>query len=119
MLMIQHDDPLNPGRKVWSVYWNLLKANGVDELVSPAFPPGSSSVPVKQGQLLGYQGSYSGKPGFPGWGYLGFGVVGPGEDGQYPTQVGLKDWLDPRIYLGVDIPSNDSKQSAQSMGCKK
>jgi hypothetical protein len=119
MLMIQHEDPLNPGRKVWSVYWNLLKANGVDELISPDFPPGSSSLPVKQGQLLGYQGSYSGKPGFPGWGYVGFGVVAPGADGLYPAQVGLKDWLDPRNYLEIDIPSNDSQQSVQSMECKK
>jgi hypothetical protein len=119
MLMIQHDDPLNPGRKVWSVYWNLLKANGVDELISPDFSPGRSAIPVLQGQLLGYQGSYSGRPGFPGWSYVGFGVVDSGADGSYPSQVGLKDWLDPRNYLGVDIPSNDSKQSTQSMECKK
>lgn len=118
-LMIQHDDPFNSGRKVWSVYWNLLKANGVDELVSTEFPPGSESIPVKKGQMLGYQGSFSGKPGFPGWSYVGFGVVEPGADGTYPAQIALKNWIDPRDFLGVAIPSKDTQLNLQSLECKK
>jgi hypothetical protein len=52
---IQHDDPLRPGEKVWSYYADMAGANGDTSYVAQDFPPGSVGVPVKAGQLLGYQ----------------------------------------------------------------
>ena len=51
---IQHDDPLNPGSKVWTFYAGM--AGGDGSYVADTFPLNSTHIPVKQGQYLGHQG---------------------------------------------------------------
>ncbi len=36
-----------------------------NNLIDELFPPGAKEIPVKQGQILGYQGDYSGNPDRP------------------------------------------------------
>jgi len=108
---ILHDDPLNPGQQVWAFYGGMASRYGQVSYVSTAFPPGSTDVPVKAGELLGYQGSYQ-----YAWMRLHFAVVPPLSDGSFPAalvwrdrgndlslaQVLLQiDRRDPSDYLGI------------------
>jgi hypothetical protein len=99
-IAILHDDPLQPGKQVWSVYADMADADG-DSFIVPDFPPGSSDAPVKTGQLLGYQGTWSGRPFWPGQTHLRFSIV-EAEEGQSLAQVMDTNALDPSPYLGID-----------------
>ncbi len=79
---ILHDDPLEPGRQVWAFYGGMASADGQASYVSVAFPPGSTDVPVKAGELLGYQGSYRAS-----WTHMHFAVVPPLPDGTFPAAL--------------------------------
>ena len=84
---IQHDDPVRPGEKVWSFYGDMADGEDGESFIVPDFPPGSERVPVKAGQLLGYQGTWSGSPGRPIWTHLHFAVVPALEDGSFPNEI--------------------------------
>lgn len=107
---ILHDDPLNPGQQVWAFYGGMASREGETSYVSAVFPPGSVDVPVKAGELLGYQGSYR-----YAWTHLHFAVLPPLADGSFPaalvwreteqdlslTEVRLQiDYRNPADYLG-------------------
>ncbi len=79
---ILHDDPLNPGQQVWTFYGGMASADGGASYVNPAFPPGSTGIPVKAGELLGYQGSYR-EP----WVHLHFAVLPALADGAFPAAM--------------------------------
>ena len=84
---IQHDDPLWPGEKVWSFYGDMAGGEAGESFIVPDFPPGSEGVPVRAGQLLGYQGTWSGSPGRPLWTHLHFAVVAALDDGSFPNEI--------------------------------
>ena len=111
-VIIQHDDPLNPATKVWTLYAGM--ADFGDSYIEPDFPPGSEGVPVKQGQLLGYQGRHWEQGRL--WVHLRFAVLPALDDGAFPgALVGLatkqdaplpqeiqeQGLLDPTLYLGT------------------
>ena len=112
---IQHDDPLRPGEKVWSFYGDMAGDGDDGSFVVPDFPPGSEGVPVRKGQLLGYQGQRSGVDGSRIWLHLHFAVVPALEDGSFPDEMmervikgeplpigmALEFPLDPSPYLGT------------------
>jgi len=112
---IQHDDPLRPGEKAWSFYGSMASGWGHESFIVQDLPPGSEGVPVKRGQLLGYQGQWLGQPGMPIWVHLQFAVLPAMEDGSFPPEmVGLvggeepvpdereqRRPLDPSPYLGT------------------
>ncbi|MCP4537421.1 MAG: hypothetical protein GY832_09775 [Chloroflexi bacterium] len=98
---IQHDDPLQLGEKVWSYYTHMSNANGTDSYIVRDFPPGSDSVPVQAGQVLGYQGRWSGESSRPMWVHLRFVVLRATDDGSFPDEAGAADMLDPSPYLGI------------------
>jgi len=116
---IQHDDPLRPGEKVWSYYAALANANGTDSHIVQDFPPGSDNVPVKVGQLLGYQGRWSGQPLRPMWIHLCFSVVQAAEDGSFPGEVGPENVLDPSPYLGIALKTAGGDSGWQPLRCKE
>lgn len=62
---VLHEDPLRPGKKVWTLYGGMAGPNGTESYVVQDFPAGITNVAVKSGQLLGYQGSWSGRPPWP------------------------------------------------------
>lgn len=98
--VIQHDDPLRPGEVVWSYYAHMAGASGRSYIVAE-FPAGSSGVPVVAGQLLGYQGVWSGRPLRPGWMHLHFSVIRAAADGAFRNETILSNTLDPSPYLGI------------------
>ena len=88
-VIIRHNDPLRAGEAVWTFYSHMAGASGKSYIVAD-FPPGSSGVRVRAGQLLGYQGVWSGNPLQPGWRnvrtcgmHLHFSVVRAAADGSF------------------------------------
>ena len=84
---IQHDDPVRSGEKVWSYYGDMASGWDDESFVVPDFRPGSEGVAVKAGQLLGYQGQWSGQQGNPIWVHLHFAVVPALADGSFPSEI--------------------------------
>ncbi len=112
---ILHDDPLNPGQKVWTFYGDMAGRAGRVSFVAPRFPPGSAAVPVRAGEVVGYQGRWRSADRGQMWVHLRFAIV-PAVTGEaFPDalvgrappdalapeviQAGV---LDPSPYLGIE-----------------
>ncbi len=110
---ILHDDPVRPGLKVWTFYGDMANLQGA-AFVSEEFALGSEAVPVKRGQLLGYQGTVW--DGDAVWTHARFAIVPTLPDGGFPAALlgrarpgdpplpqAIKDQqlLDPSPYLGT------------------
>jgi hypothetical protein len=116
---ILHTDPLDPTQKVWSYYSDMADANGTDSYVADEFPPGASAIPVKMGALLGYQGTWSGKPFWPAWTHLHFALLRPQAGDEFPKEIALKDMLDPAPYLSITMGPQTENEYIQSLKCRQ
>jgi hypothetical protein len=118
---IQHDDPLHPGEKVWSYYAHMASADGLESYVVEDLPPGSAGVSVKAGQLLGYQGRWSGQRQamVTTWVHLRFAGVRAAEDGSFSGQVVPGNVLDPSPYLGIALKVGREHSGWQPLRCKE
>lgn len=116
-VVIQHDDPLRPGQQVWTFYAHMASATGRTSYIVEDFAPGASGVPVKAGQLLGYQGVWSGHPLRPGWMHLHFSVVRAAEDGSFLNETVLENTLDPSPYLGIAGNADTDHPNWQPVQC--
>ena len=96
------DDPLHPGRQIWTYYTHMASSEG-DSYINPDFPPGTSELFVEQGTLLGYQGNYSGAPGNPTGIHLHFSIVLDDGQGGFRNELEFKNTLDPSPYLGIQL----------------
>ncbi len=101
-VIIRHDDPLQPGRTIWTYYTHLASKEG-ESFVADAFPPGTSEVWVEQGTLLGYQGEYAGSSLVPVGMHLHFSIVQSEADGSFKNESRPGNTLDPSPYLGMDL----------------
>lgn len=101
------DDPLQPGRQIWTYYTHMADAAGNSYIVDD-FPPGTSEVFVEEGTLLGYMGNYSGTPGNPTGIHLHFSIVLDDGQGHFLNELKIQNTLDPSPYfdLPLDGPSN-------------
>jgi murein DD-endopeptidase MepM/ murein hydrolase activator NlpD len=115
---IQHQDPLRPGEVVWTYYAHMAAQNGRSYIVED-FPPGSVGVPVVTGQLLGYQGVWSGNPLSPGWMHLHFSVVRAAGDGSFLNETLLESTLDPSPYLGIVGNADSGQANWQPIHCRE
>lgn len=97
---IEHDDPLHPGQTVWTYYADLVSADGRDAHIAPEFPPNSWRVPVRAGQVIGYQGAWGGRPNWPRWIHARFAVLRLAP-GTFPETVTAEMMVDPAPYLGL------------------
>jgi hypothetical protein len=118
-LVIRHDDPLNPGDKVWTVYADMLSASGNASYILDDFPPGSSEIPVNAGQLLGYQGEWSGRIYWPMPAHLRFAVVNEAPSSIMMNDDLFKNAVDPTTYLGISLNRGDSSTYLQKLQCKE
>ncbi len=108
------DDPLYPGRQIWTYYTHLADSQG-NSFISEEYPPGTNEVYIEAGSLLGYQGNYSGDPGNPVGVHLHFSIVMDDGDGHFLNELEIKNTLDPSPYLG--LPLNGKKNSGQIPVC--
>ena len=116
-VIIRHEDPLRPGETVWTYYAHMASASAKSYIVDD-FPPGSSGVPVKAGQLLGYQGVWSGRLGIPGPLHLHFSVVRAAEDGSFLDETAIENTLDPSPYLGIVGNADSGQPNWQAVRCQ-
>ncbi len=105
-------DPLQPGRQIWTYYTHLADETG-RSLVSPEFPPGTSEVFVKQGSLLGFQGNYSGTPNAPVGVHLHFSIVRDDGQGHFLNELEIANTIDPSPYFNLRLNANDNPPMPQ------
>lgn len=103
-VIIRHDDPLQPGRTIWTYYTHMASRDGSRSYIVPEYPAGTYEQPVQQGDLLGYQGEYS--PGLPIGLHLHFSIVLSDEEGSFRNEAVLENTLDPSPYLGLPLNIN-------------
>jgi murein DD-endopeptidase MepM/ murein hydrolase activator NlpD len=113
---IQHQDPLRPGEVVWSYYAHMAGVTGHSFIVD-AFPPSSEGVPVRAGDLLGYQGMWSGRRFVPIGMHLHFSVILAAPDGSFTNETILENTLDPSPYLGVVGNAASERPNWQPLQC--
>ena len=114
---ILHDDPLHPDVKVWSYYSGMGAANGTDSYIVDDFPPGAMNIPVKAGQVLGYQGTWSGKPFWPRWMHMHFAVVRAQDQADFPREFTSEDTLNPTPYLNMELKPETDTENTQPLKC--
>jgi len=114
---ILHNDPLHPAKKVWSYYGGMAAPNGTDSYVVGDFPAGTTNVPVQSGQIIGYQGSWSGNPPWPKWVHMFFAVIDSSEQNTFPEIVTPEITLDPVPYLGLTVETGN--ENPQLLKCEQ
>ena len=109
------DDPLQPGRQIWTYYTHLADENGASYIVED-FPAGTNELFVKAGTLLGYQGNYSGTPNNPTGVHLHFSIVLSESDGTFKNELDIKNTLDPSDYFGLPLNGKENKDTVPVCG---
>jgi peptidoglycan LD-endopeptidase LytH len=102
-------DPLFPGRQIWLYYTHLADAEG-NSLIDAAFPPGTREKFVEAGELLGFQGNYSGNPANPVGVHLHFSVVKDDGAGNYLNELDIDNTYDPSPYLGLALNAHENPE---------
>lgn len=105
------EDPLEHGRQIWVYMTHLADPEG-NSLIEPTFPMGAEELPVKQGQLLGYQGNYSGYPGSPTGIHLHISIVKDDGEGNYLNELHIENTLDPSAYFGMPLNALTAPKSS-------
>jgi len=95
----------------------MAAANGTDSYVARDFHLGVSGIPVKAGQLLGYQGTWSGKPFWPRWMHMHFAVVRAENRDNFPSELTSNVILDPTLYLNLALKPPAESQNPQLLKC--
>lgn len=95
------DDPLQPGRPIWTYYTHMADPTGQTSYVAADFPPGTEGVYVEAGTLLGYQGNFSGDAANPVGIHLHFSIVTDDGQGNFRNEARIENTLDPSPYLGL------------------
>ncbi len=103
------DDPLQPGRQIWTYYTHMAGPDG-SSLIEAAFPPGSQEIFVAAGTLLGRQGNFSGTPGSPVGVHLHFSIVLDDGQGSFRNETRISNTLDPSPYFGMSLNANHPTQ---------
>jgi hypothetical protein len=114
-VIIEHDDPLQVGKKIWTFYGGMTSANGKESFVAEEFPIGVKNVPVKAGQLIGYQGSWSGNPQWPMWIHVYFALVRA--TGNFPETFNNFTILNPSEHLGLALKPDTETPNMQPLLC--
>jgi len=101
------NDPLEPGRQIWTYYTHMADSNGAS-YIADAFQPGTSEIFIEEGTLLGYQGNYSGDPNNPTGVHLHFSIVKDDGVGSFLNELEIKNTVDPSPYLGMRLDANEN-----------
>ncbi len=119
-VIIRHpQDPLDPSRQIWTYYAHMADREGTS-FIAANFPAGSAEVPVRQGDLLGYQGIYSGGSGQVGL-HLHFSIVRGEPSGRFLNETDIRNTLDPSPYFGMQVNyacASGVPQCGADVGCE-
>lgn len=114
-VIIRHDDPLIPGRTIWTYYTHMANLDGSVSFIVEDFPPGTTDQFVERGTLLGYQGNYNGGR-FDIAMHLHFSIVKSNKDGTFKNEAILRNTLDPSPYFGLPLDLN--ARATRPIQCK-
>lgn len=115
MIIRVPDDPLQPGRQIWLYMTHMADAEGND-LISADFHEGTYDVPVSAGELLGYQGNYSGDPHNPVGVHLHFSIVKDDGQGRYLNELEVENTLDPSPYFNLFLDARSAPEGLTLCG---
>ena len=104
------DDPLHPGRQIWTYYTHMASKEGESFIVDD-FPAGSEEVYVEAGTLLGYQGNFSGDPLNPTGMHLHFSVVKDDGKGVYLNELDIRNTYDSSPYFNLPVNHKNNPNS--------
>ncbi len=104
------DDPLHPGTQIWLYMTHLADPQG-DSLIVDKFPAGTKEKLVRRGDLLGYQGNYSGNPDSPTGVHLHFSIVRDDGSGKYLNELEFANTLDPSPYFKLPLNGKSNKDA--------
>ena len=108
-VILRHpQDPLQPGRQIWTYYTHMADPEG-RSFIESAFPAGTTEKFVRAGTRLGTQGNYSADPSNPTGMHLHFSIVRDDGQGRFRNELEIVNTLDPSPYLGIEV-------NAQSLG---
>jgi murein DD-endopeptidase MepM/ murein hydrolase activator NlpD len=96
------EDPLNPGRSIWTYYAHMADELG-NTFIVDEFPPGTEGKFVTAGTLLGHQGIYSGDLERPTGLHLHFSIVEDDGQGSFKNELEFGNTIDPSPYLGFAV----------------
>jgi murein DD-endopeptidase MepM/ murein hydrolase activator NlpD len=102
------DDPIRPGRQIWTYYTHMADSEG-NSYIADEFPPDTSEVYIDAGTLLGHQGNYSGDPFNPTGIHLHFSIVKDDGQGRFLNELQISNTLDPSPYLGLSVNANENR----------
>lgn len=102
-VIIRHDDPLQPGRTIWTYYTHMASVDASRSFIAPEFPPGTTEKPVEQGTLLGYQGEYAGVGAAPIGMHVHVSIVQSEADESFKNEAYIDNTLDPSPYFGMKL----------------
>jgi peptidoglycan LD-endopeptidase LytH len=102
-VIIRHDDPLQPGRIIWTYYTHMASRDGSQSFIVPDFPAGTVDKPVEQGTLLGYQGEFAGAGAAPIGMHVHVSIVQSEADGSFKNEAHIGNTLDPSPYFGMKL----------------
>lgn len=107
-VIIRHPDfvgleEVRGNEQIWTYYTHMASADGLLEYISDEFPRGTREKFVEAGTLLGYQGTWSGRPNDPVGLHLHFSVVSTLEGGGYANETIIDNTFDPAPFLGSQI----------------
>ena len=114
---IEHADPLRPGETVWTYYAGLAAANGRTSHVADQYPLGTEGAFVPAGEVIGYQGTWSGREFWPAWVHVRFAVVRGRAPGEFPPALTPEVMLDPAPYLGLAPALTAPEAAVQPLRC--
>lgn len=104
-VIIRHpQDPLVPGRQIWTYYAHMADTAGQSYIVAD-IPPGTFELEVKQGTLLGYQGDYNSTSLRQIDTHLHFSIVLDDGNGNFRNETDIANTIDPSPYLGMRLNS--------------
>ena len=105
-VIIRHPDfdelpEITGGEQIWTYYTHMASADGETSYIDPAFPRGTKEKFVEAGTLLGFQGTWSGRP-TPIALHLHFSVVETTASGGYADETQISNTYDPAPFLGIE-----------------
>jgi len=108
-MIVVYDDPLAPEERVIAYYGDMLAYRGNDQYVSGVYPTGTQGLPISKGDLIGYQGMWSGTINRQDWLHVTFGIAPFNQNYLDDPALLLDNLINPASYFGIDIdPSSDS-----------
>lgn len=113
-IAVRFADPLSPGEQVWMIVDGLADPTGQVSYVSADLIDGAR---VSAGDLLGAQGTWSGRPQLPMWVHARITLVRAASGGDLPDPIAVDQVLDPRPYFGLDLPGAIGQAGSHKLTC--